>query len=414
MMIVKHLISFLVLLAVTCGAFTRLSVIDRKNKLAGAVVEDVYMASILLHKPGTSSYYNSFNTQGLRALKESIRFEGGGALRVLSSELELRATMVQWKAQEPNGLRDANYSAPGVEMVARVKWQVSPTAADGEAGDIHLAFSKAVSNAACEPLVHGRFEKRDNATFMAAEATAYQSTLAWYLGRCQTALVLALPVAGFFNALIWAVVLHLSVKKLASLRAGEPVAGTYYFPAPPRLDDWRHACIILGLCCMPAFIPVYSAAADQHMPSFLSAFILSFCGAGLLFAAAMLVYLPRVVVSVRMDAETISIAKGRREPLQWDTARWEELRLGRSASSGFAAMASGAATILGSGVPALAGYSAMSQRWVKMRFPSKRSYTLTAPACIKQAREYFQARLQELSRAHAQPPAGDDRSPPKA
>lgn len=374
-MIVKHVTAFLALLSLTCVVCSRLPVVTRMHVPAGTSREETWKVNVLLSRPDEpGKFYNTFDSKLNQIVKSGIRFESSGPLRVTSSEIDLRPTMVTWEAQKPNGMRDAHYSAPGLEMVAHVKWQAVAQTASTEQGEIRMFFSPQVRNAECEPLVHGGFEQAADGSHLALRVALHASDAGLFLARCLYALVLALPLAAFPYSLAWAVVLHFRVKKRKAEAA--LLASEGEFPAPPPMDDWRQGwtmfCLISGIGC---FILTVPALTRQSLPSFHGTFMLVLLGGGLIAGLMIALSHHLTVLSVKMDAETLSCAKGRQQPLAWETARWEEIK----------EMKPVAMTIKG-----------MTHRWIKVVFPSGRVYRVINPECMKQITERIKARLAGL------------------
>ena len=321
-MIVKYLCSFLVVLVAVSAVCSTLSVITRTCLPAGATMEEVWTSDFTLApQGGEAGKYYFVDGRFAQALQQGITFVGSGPIHILSSTVEVKPKVVTWKDDRKI------YSASGGEMVAQVKWEMMAAAADGARGDIHVEFpALGLSPAGVPAFQSHAFQNKGEGRWTTREATAYQTPWALHLGRFLSALGISVPMAILLHSIGWAFVLK-KEKRIRLEKLALPPPGTLpriYYPNP--IAEWIIWTFLVSAFAAIGTLFAGMAISNGYLSLDIRWAILVLQGIGVVVGLIVAISVWVGVVTVRVDTDTISCAKGRSAQPHWETARWDEMK----------------------------------------------------------------------------------------
>ena len=316
-MLRRYIISLLivtVLLSAIAGMF---SFVSRSHVRGGTIVEETWKNDFTLRKMG-NTYYR-VDSEIKEALEKGISFVGSGAIRVLSKNVEVSPKQVTWTYHK------TNYTAPGGTLVSHVRWEAPSDAADGTTGSIHPEFPEIPGVRGYDFDFHSGNYQRTGDRWVFREMTVHQGAISLALGRLAFGLCVGLPAAFLVHSGWWLFILRRERRaRLAALAAdsGETLPRTFH---PDPVAEWSVWSILVlvfgaigtvmaGICISTGFVSGIFAWA-----------LLGIVGFGVLIGLLAAWAVRRTVVTLKIDADSISVAKGRGEP-KWITAAWGDLK----------------------------------------------------------------------------------------
>jgi hypothetical protein len=316
-MLRSYFISLVVVTVVMSAVASMFSFVTRSQVRGGTTVEETWTNDFTLRQMG-SKYY-AVDSDIKADLDKGVSFVGSGAIRVLSTKVEVSAKQVTWTSNK------TKYTASGGTLVSHVRWEAAADAADGAAGTIHVVFPKIRGVPGYDVNFHsGSYQKTGN-EWVFREVTVHQGTISLALGRLLFGMCLGLPVAFLFHSGWW--LLYLRREKRAVLAAlattgSETLPRTFH---PDPVAEWNVWCILMlifgGIGTFIAGIGI----STGFVSSVIAWVILGMVGFGVLISLLIVWFVRRSVVSLKIDADTLSVAQGRGEP-KWITASWGELK----------------------------------------------------------------------------------------
>jgi hypothetical protein len=316
-MLRRYFISLVVVTVVMSAIASMFSFVTRSQVRGGTTVEEMWTNDFTLR--GMGSTYYEVDSDIMADLEKGVSFVGSGAIRVLSTKVEVSAKKVTWTSNK------TEYTAPGGTLVSHVRWEAPADAAAGAAGTIHVEFPKIRGVPGYDVNFHsGSYQKTGN-EWVFREVTVHQGAISLALGRLVFGMCLGLPVAFLFHSGWW--LLYLRREKRARLAALAPVSSetlprTFY---PDPVAEWNVWCIMMlifgGIGTFIAGIGISSG----FVSSVIAWVILGMVGFGVLISLLIVWLVRRSVVSLKIDADSLSVAQGRGEP-KWITASWGDLK----------------------------------------------------------------------------------------
>lgn len=314
----KYGSSFLLALVPVCAILSMLSFAVRSQVRAGVTMEETWTNTFTLDASSNQMYRIDDDVRA--DLEKGIAFIGSGVVHVRSTKVEITPQEVSWTENK------TKYTAPGARMVARVTWDTPADAGDGDKGDIHVEFPRMPSIPNYTVAFHsGASQKTGDGRWVFREVTAHRSAASVAIGRFFFVLSAGLPMTFLLHGIWWAFQLKSEKRALLAGLAQpsvQPLPRVFY---PDPIAEWLvwtlTLCISGGWGSLMASFAIY----DSFQSSVFVWLLFIMQGIGVVIALIVALYVRSSVVSVRIDADAISYAKGRGEP-QWITARWSELK----------------------------------------------------------------------------------------
>lgn len=316
-MLRRYFLSLLIVTVVMSAVASMFSFVTRSQVRGGATVEETWTNDFTLHQIGDKYYQVDADIKA--DLEKGVAFVGAGAIRVLSTTVEVSAKEVSWTSNK------TEYKAPGGSIVSHVKWEAPADAADGASGTIHVEFPKIRGVPSYDLNFHsGSYQKTGN-EWVFREVTVHQGAISLALGRLVFGMSLGLPLAFLFQSGWW--LLYLRREKKARLAALAPTTSdtlprTFH---PDPVAEWNVWCIMMLIFGGIGTLIGGIAISSGFLSTIIAWVIIGMVGLGALIGLLVVWLVRRTIVTLKIDADSLSVAKGRGVP-QWLTASWAELK----------------------------------------------------------------------------------------
>lgn len=318
-MLARYLASFLLTLGIVCGLLTGLPFAARARVRGGAVVEETWTHRFTMGD-GAGHWY-PINNVARAELERKITFRGTGVVQVRSAVVQVTPKTVTWSRNK------TNYSAPGGEMVTHITWSTAVDAHGGAAGDIGMMFPILDDMPKLKPVFRsGPYQFMPNGRRVFREVNAYGNDAAVTLARMAFALCAGLPITMLLHSIFWGLRLKRMRKAQVAAFDAEPWRPDQPRTFPPGdtaewVDVTMAVAIIGGIGSLIALLAIH----DGYLSTSVNRFLVGLALFGWLVALITGTIMRRRVVTVRLDADGIALARGRGEP-RWVEARWPDLR----------------------------------------------------------------------------------------
>jgi hypothetical protein len=319
-MVPKYIVSLAVTVVVVSLACCALPFVDHARVRSGTVTDEIWYCTFTIDAPNNQTY--TVDDQFKAELEKEIAFVGSGPVYIASENLEVTPQKVSWKEG------DTNITADGASLVAHVKWGTDATAANGAAGAIRIDFSRLPKDIASSFNFHsGGYQKNnDDGTWEFREVTAYKNGVSLFLGRLALASSAGIPFAIFLHSIWWAVLpvakeARARVAALTELQNQEQTHRIFYSSPTAEWGAWALALgIITGVASMIACFSIF----DGFLSSQLRTAILVMVAVGVLIAAIAAFAVRASVLTILVDNDGLSYARGR-GTLNWIAKKWADL-----------------------------------------------------------------------------------------
>ena len=316
-MLRRYFISLIVVTVAMSAIASMFSFVTRSHVRGGTTVEETWTNDFTLRQMGSQNY--QVDSEIKADLEKGVSFVGSGAIRVLSTKVEVSATQVTWTSNKKK------YTAPGGTLVSHVRWEAPADAPDGAAGTIHVEFPKIRGVPAYTLDFHSGSSQKTGNEWAFREVTVHQGAISVALGRLVFGICLGLPVAFLFHSGWWLLYLRREKRaRLAALAAtsSETLPRTFH---PDPVAEWNVWCIMMLIFGGVGTLIGGIGISGGFLSSIIAWVILGIVGIGMLFGLLIVWLVRRSVISLKIDADSLSVAQGRGEP-KWITASWGDLK----------------------------------------------------------------------------------------
>jgi hypothetical protein len=317
-MVSKYLATLAVAVFLATFAASSLQFAMRSQVLSGKAVDETMSLEFTIDADSSHTY--KIDARIKKFLQDTITFYTEGPVRVVSATVEVTPKDVTWTENR------TTITSTGAAMVAHVKWETPPDSANGAHGFIYLNFPEIPGLQGKGVTFHsGGYQKDDQGRYIVREVTTYRNTFLLSFARFAFAFSAGLPFGIVLHSIFWAFVLKSEKRsRLAELPSqGSQLPRTFY---PNPIIEWTLWTLLFGIGGFVASMMASFGIFDGYMSS--SAvwviFIILVIMAAIALASAY--FTGKSVLTVRVDTNSISYARGRGE-LQWLTAAWSDILL---------------------------------------------------------------------------------------
>jgi hypothetical protein len=301
----RYLLSLLALLVASTLATQFFPFVTHSHVLAGVLVEETFSGQAV-------AFVSEEKFLGVQArlpsiLQENTSFAGTGAVQIITGKLEL-----------PNpaftrNRKASNYATPAL---AHVQWMARP---EGTKGTVET-HSGPIESTYGFP---AWFEGPRGGPGSLRQVTVHGSNTALAGGRLLFGLAVVLPIVFTLHTPWWMFFLRREKRTRlpALLPPDPPTLPITFHPSP--VHEWQgYTFLLLVFSIINLFVlfVVRHGIEIGAMPPTLGVQIV-----GLLLSLGIFWMLRRGVVTLKLDEQSLSYARGRR-PLQWTTNHWADLR----------------------------------------------------------------------------------------
>jgi hypothetical protein len=315
-MIPKYFATLAVAVLLVTLLFSSLQFATRSQVLGGKPVDETLVLEFTINAGGNEYYQISPSIA--QFLQDHISFPTDGNVRVVSTKVGITPQKVSWSENRKS------FSAPGAAMAAQLRWETPSNSANGVHSNIYLNFPEIPGLEGKTPSFHsGGYQTNDDGRYVIREVTTYQNTFQLSIARFVFALAAGLPLGILLHAIGWALVLkrekRIQIAALPIRGSGWPQ--TFY---PDPIAEWIIWLVAVGIGALVAGMLAGFSVADGFMSSSFVGFVYSVLAIGVAFALICVYFTRKNLLTVRVDASSISYARGRGD-LEWLTAAWSDI-----------------------------------------------------------------------------------------
>ena len=213
-------------------------------------------------------------------------------------------------------------TSTGAGLAAKVKWETATNSADGAHGNIYIRFPDLQKLTRNVNFHFGGYQKDSHGRWLLRQVTTYRNSLALSFARFFFALGVGFPLAIVLQSIFWAFQLAREKKsRIAAFPAQGSQMSRNYYPDP--IAEWITWTVWFGMFGGAGLVAGLSAY-DGFPSSTTIWLIYGILAAGFVIAAICAYFTGAYLLTVRVDADSISYARGRGD-LQWFTARWGDV-----------------------------------------------------------------------------------------
>jgi len=314
------ILNYLLTLATTVAAVTMVAAslpfATSSQVLSGKVVDENLRWEFTLDAGGDNYY--KVSPELARSLQAGIGIETEGPPHVIAVETEVTPKRVSWTENR------TTYTAPGAAMTIHLRWDTPADSANGSRGLLYLHFPAIPGvNEEAIDMRSGPYQKDNAGRYVIREATTYRSKFQLALARFVFALAAGLPFGVVLHTIGWAFVVKRERRsRLSELQRESGESPQTFYPDPAA--EWSSWLLVLGIGALVSSMLAGFSVYDGFMSSSFALVVYILLGS-LAAIAGLVTYLVRKrLLTVRVDSEGISYARGR-ENLQWISAVWSDI-----------------------------------------------------------------------------------------
>ncbi len=266
---------------------------------------------------GGNQYY-IIDTDMAQYVQTHVGFTTQGPPHVVSANVQVTPEQVSWTEDR------TTHIAPGAAMNVQLAWNTPSDSANGAGGSIFLNFPQIPGlEGKTVTFRSGPFQVDDAGRYVIRQATTYRSAPLVALARFVFALAAGLSFGMLLHTLGWAFVVRGEKRKRLSALPpqGAGLPRTFY---PNPITEWVVWLLVFGIGALMGSMLAGFSIADGFMSSSMVHF--DYAALGILTAIAFLAayFAGRRVLTVRVESEGISYARGR-ENIEWVSAIWSNV-----------------------------------------------------------------------------------------
>ena len=287
----------------------------RSQVLSGKAIEEAWQLEFTLDADSTHTY--RINGPLQQALEQGITFVAEGPVRVTSANFNITPKDVSWTENRQT------ITSPGAALSAHVYWETPADSANGARGLIHIRFANIQGLTYSLSFRSGGYQKDDQGRFVLREVTTYRTPFLLSLARFVFALAVGLPFGIALHSIYWAFVLRKEKRaRLAALSPQGAQSPRTFYPNP--IAEWAMWTLFFGIGGCVGSLIAGLTVSDGFMSSAMAWVIYIALGVAAAVGLLTAYFTGRGVLTVRVDENSISYARGRGD-VQWLSANWSDV-----------------------------------------------------------------------------------------
>ena len=315
-MILKYLATVAISVVLVTFAVSALQFATRSQVLSGTAVDETLRIEFTIDADRRHTY--KINPAMAQFLRDRISFHAEGPARVISAKVEVTPKDVTWTENRQT------ITSTGAAMTAQLRWDTPADSANGAHGSIYLDFPEVPGlEGKTVSFRSGGYQKDDVGRYVIREVTTYRSAFLLSLARFLFALSAGLPFGILLHAIGWAFVLKGERRSRAAALTPQGLAlpRTFY---PDPVAEWSIWLLLFGSGAFTASLMAGFAVYDGFMSSSFSSIVYIILAIAAALAFTVAYFTGKFLLTVRVDSNGISYARGRGD-LQWVNVTWGEI-----------------------------------------------------------------------------------------
>jgi hypothetical protein len=315
-MISKYLVTLAVAVFLASFAASNLEFATRSQVLSGKAVDDTFPFEFTIDADSSHTYEISADMK--KFLEANVSFYTEGTAHIVSATVEVTPKNVSWSENR------TTITSTGAGMAAHVKWDTPANSANGAYGQIFLKFPEIPGLEGKTPNFHsGGYQTDDKGRYVVREVNTYKNSILLAFARFAFALSVGIPFGVLLHSIFWIFVLKNEKRsRLAELPQQGPELPRTFYPNP--IAEWSIWTLLFGIGGFVASMLASFSVSDGFMSSSFAWVIFGMLAVMAAIAALAAYFTGRSAMTVRLEANDISYARGRGD-LQWITIAWGEI-----------------------------------------------------------------------------------------
>lgn len=251
-------------------------------------------------------------------LESHMGFTTEGPPHIVSASFQVTPKQVSWTENHKTT------TEPGAAMNVQLKWNTPSDSVNGSRGSIYFNFPEIPGHEADTFIIRsGPYQVDSAGRYVIRQVTTYRSASLVALARFEFALAAGLPIGIVLHTLCWAFFLRGEKRRRVSalMPQGAGLPRTFY---PDPIAEWVFWLLVLGLGAIIGCFVAGFSVANGFMSSFMQYFVYVPLAIATPIAFLVAYFTRKRVLTVRVEPEGISCARGRENP-QWTSVTWNNV-----------------------------------------------------------------------------------------
>jgi len=315
-MISKYFVTLVATVALVTLVASSLKFATSSQVLSGTALRESLKFEFTI-AAGGDQYYK-INADMAQFLQTHVGFPTQGPPHVVTANVQVTPKQVSWTENR------TTYTAPGAAMNVQLDWNTASNSANGSRGSIFLNFPQIPGlEGKTVTLRSGPYQVDSAGRIAIRQVTTYQTASMVALARFVFALAAGLPFGILLHTLCWALVVRGERRRRSSALQlqGAGLPRTFY---PNPIVEWVVWLLVLGIGAFTQSMMAGFSVADGFMSSLTVHFVYIALAIAAAIALLIAYFVGKRVLTVRVEPEGISYARGRDNP-QWVSATWSNI-----------------------------------------------------------------------------------------
>jgi hypothetical protein len=316
-MLTKYVATLAVTVVVITLIASSLKFATSSQVLSGKALDETMKFEFTIAADSNNHYY-VINADMAQFLQTNIAFPTQGSPHVVSANVQVTPKQVSWTEDR------TTITATGAAINVQLRWDTPSGSANGSQGSIFLNLPQ-IPGLEGKPLTlrSGPYQVDSQGRNVIRQMTTYRSAFLVAVARFDFALAAGLPFGILLHTICWAFLLR--GEKRSRLAALQPQATGLPRTFPPDpIAEWVLWLLVLGLGAFIASMIAGLSIADGFMSAQLQYFVYGALAIAAVVALLVAYFTGKRVLTVRVEPDGISYARGRNNP-QWTSTIWGDI-----------------------------------------------------------------------------------------
>ena len=315
-MIPRYIVTLAIAIILVTSAVSTLQFATRSQVLSGNTVDEALHLEFTVDAENNQTYV--ITPKIVQFLQDHVSLRTEGPAHVISTKIEVTPKDVSWTESR------RTITSTGAGMSVQFQWNTPSDTANGAHGVIYLDFPEIPGLEGKTPTFHsGGYQVDDAGRYVVREVTTYQSPFQLSLARFRFGLSAGLPFGILLHTICWAFVVKSERRsRIAAFPPQGPgLPATFY---PHAVAEWSIWLVVFGMGSLMATAMAGFSVSDGFISSSFTSTIYIIVAVGAALALVCAYFTGKHLLSVRVESDGISYARGRGE-LQWLSVKWSDV-----------------------------------------------------------------------------------------